>query len=127
MSPSRPVTRWSTSVARSRSSIAVLTSIPMTLWPRAARGIASRPVPTASSRIRAGRVDTNPSRNATVESGDGSERRGCTLLTFRSKGKLVDAGLEEMAFAPRVGPVRIVEQTIAGTRVKTLVARTVKR
>jgi hypothetical protein len=70
---------------------------------------------------------TVASRNATVENDDGSERRGCTLLTFRSKGKLVDAGLEEMAFAPRVGPVRIVEQTIAGTRVKALVARTVKR
>jgi hypothetical protein len=69
---------------------------------------------------------TVASRNATVGNNDGSERRGCTLLTFRSKGKLVDAGLEEMAFAPRVGPVRIVEQTIAGPREKLLVARTVR-
>ena len=66
MSPSTLVTRWSTSAARSRSSIAALTSMPVTSWPPAASGIASRPVPTASSRIRAGRPATSESRNATV-------------------------------------------------------------
>jgi hypothetical protein len=70
---------------------------------------------------------TVASRNATVENDDGGERRGCTVLTIRSKGKLVDAGLEEIAFAPRVGPVRIVEQTIAGLRVKALAASSLGR
>ena len=41
-------------------------------------------------------------------------------------GKLVDAGLEELTFAPGVGLVRIVEQTIAGPRTKLLGAHRVR-
>jgi hypothetical protein len=95
--------------------------------PLGARAGTTQPVDLRATALWRNVLVTVASKNATVENDDGSERRGCTLLTFRSKGKLVDAGLEEMAFAPRVGPVRIVEQTIAGTRVKALVARTVKR
>ena len=95
--------------------------------PLGARAGTTQRVDLGSTDLWRNALVTVASRNATVENGDGSERRGCTLLTFRSKSKLVDAGLEEIAFAPRVGPVRIVEQTIAGTRVKALVARTVKR
>jgi hypothetical protein len=35
---------------------------------------------------------------------------------------MADAGLVEMAFAPRIGLVRFSEQTIAGPRVRALAA-----
>lgn len=60
------------------------------------------------------------SKTAVVHDADGRPLRGCTKFTFRGRGKLVDAGIEEMVFAPGIGPVRIVEQTIAGPREKTL-------
>ena len=60
------------------------------------------------------------SKSAVVHDAEGRTLRGCTKFTFRSRGKLVDAGIEEMVFAPGIGPVRIVEQTIAGPREKTL-------
>lgn len=54
------------------------------------------------------------------------DHRGRTLVstrfTFASKSKIADAGVESMSFAPRVGPVHIAEQSIAGTRELTLVA-----
>ena len=59
------------------------------------------------------------SKTAVVRDADGKALRGCTKFTFRA-GKLYDAGIEEMVFAPGIGPVRIVEQTIAGPREKTL-------
>jgi hypothetical protein len=95
--------------------------------PLGARAGTTQPVDLGATALWRNVLVTVASRNATIADDDGSELRGCTLLTLRSKGKLVDAGLEEIAFAPRVGPVRIVEQTIAGPRVKTLVARVVKR
>jgi hypothetical protein len=60
------------------------------------------------------------SRNAALADPSGRLRRGCVTLAFRSRGKAVDVGLEEMTFAPGVGPVRLVEQTIAGPRTKLL-------
>ena len=65
-------------------------------------------------------VVTVASRQVEVEDNAGRVRRGCVRLAFRQGGKLVDAGLEELTFAPGVGLVRIVEQTIAGPRTKLL-------
>lgn len=61
-------------------------------------------------------IVTVASKNAVVEDFDGRPRRGCTRFTIRATKPIADAGVEEVAFAPGVGPVRIVEQTIAGTR-----------
>ena len=45
-----------------------------------------------------------------------------TRFTFAAKIPIADAGIESMSFAPRVGPVQISEQSIAGTRKLTLVS-----
>ena len=52
MSPRTTVTDPLTSAAASRSSIAALVSMPVTVSPACAIGIASRPVPTPSSSRR---------------------------------------------------------------------------
>jgi hypothetical protein len=52
--------------------------------------------------------------------------RMCTRFTVTSKQKVADAGIESVAFAPGVGPMQIVEQTIAGTRELSLAGRALK-
>lgn len=52
--------------------------------------------------------------------------RLCTRFTVTSKQKVADAGVESLAFAPGVGPMQIVEQTIAGTRELSLAGRALK-
>ena len=64
---------------------------------------------------------TVASRRAVVEDAEGRRRGNCVRLTFRYAKPTPDAGLEELAFAPRIGLARIVEQTIAGTRTRVLV------
>lgn len=70
-------------------------------------------------------VVTVGSKQARVEDYAGRERRA-TRFVFASKSKIADAGLEWMAFAPGVGPVRIAEQTIAGTRELALTGHRLK-
>jgi hypothetical protein len=65
-------------------------------------------------------VVTVASRNETVEDADGRAVRGAVRLTLRNRGKLADAGLEELVFAPGVGLARVVETTIAGPRTAVL-------
>jgi hypothetical protein len=65
-------------------------------------------------------VVTVASRDAAVADADGRTVRGAVRLTFRNRGKLADAGLEELVFAPGVGLARVVETTIAGPRVTVL-------
>jgi hypothetical protein len=60
--------------------------------------------------------------NAVVADAEDRAFRGVTRFTLRPPGKVADAGVLELAFAPGVGPVRIVEQTIAGPRTKLLSA-----
>jgi hypothetical protein len=62
------------------------------------------------------------SKRAIVRDFQGRARRGCTRLEFRYRARIADAGLVEMSFAPRIGPVRFWEQTIAGPRVRVLAA-----
>ena len=50
---------------------------------------------------------TIASKNVTARDNHGSVYRRCAQLTFRFA--LFDAGLQEMVFAPGVGPLRIVE------------------
>lgn len=59
--------------------------------------------------------------------GDLSGRtRKCVRFTFGYKRGLADAGLESISFAPGIGPVRIADQTIAGTRELALAGYRVK-
>ena len=58
---------------------------------------------------------TVASKRARIEDYEGRSRVS-TLFTFASKGKVADAGLESLAFARGVGPVRIAEQWIGGVR-----------
>jgi hypothetical protein len=60
------------------------------------------------------------SRDAAVEDARGRERRGCVVLRLSPPKGVADAGIEELAFAPGVGPVRVVETTIAGSRTRLL-------
>ena len=68
---------------------------------------------------------TLASKRARVEDYEG-RTRVATRFTFASKQKLADAGLESFSFASGIGPVRIVEQTIAGPRELALAARRVR-
>jgi hypothetical protein len=63
-----------------------------------------------------GVVVTVASKRATVRGSDGRAYRACTRFTLRPPAKVADAGVLELAFAPGIGPVRFVEQTIAGPR-----------
>jgi len=60
-------------------------------------------------------VVTVASKSARVTDDRGRTRRG-TRFTFAAKAPIADAGLESMTFVPRLGPVEIVELTIAGPR-----------
>jgi len=64
---------------------------------------------------------TVASKRARVED-DRGRTRLATRFTFASKTPIADAGIESMSFVPRVGPVRIVELTIAGPRELALVS-----
>jgi hypothetical protein len=55
------------------------------------------------------------SKTATVRDYHGKAYRGCTRFVFQVGG-VADAGLTEMTFCPRVGPVRYSETSIAGPR-----------
>jgi hypothetical protein len=65
-------------------------------------------------------VVTVAARDATVADAEGRQVRDAVRLTFRYRGTLADAGLEELVFAPGVGLARVVEMTIAGPRVSVL-------
>jgi hypothetical protein len=74
------------------------------------------------------RVEVTVASNRAVvrDLGDRVWRR-CTRLVLRYRGTLDDAGLEELSFAPGVGPVRFVETTIAGPRASALSSYRVRR
>ena len=63
-----------------------------------------------------GAVVTLTSKQATVRASGGRAYRACTRFTLRPPAKLADAGVLELSFAPGIGPVRWVEQSIAGPR-----------
>ena len=42
--------------------------------------------------------------------------RGCVTLELRALKPVADAGVERLVFAPGIGPVEVVVQTIAGPR-----------
>lgn len=46
--------------------------------------------------------------------------RGCVAFALRSRKPIADAGVERLVFAPGLGPVEIVVQTIAGPRTYAL-------
>ena len=46
--------------------------------------------------------------------------RGCVTLDLRALQPIADAGVERLVFAPGIGPVEIVVQTIAGPRTYSL-------
>lgn len=48
--------------------------------------------------------------------GRGRERRTCVVLELQPPKGVADAGVERLVFAPGVGPVEVVLQTIAGPR-----------
>jgi len=60
------------------------------------------------------------SREAAVEDARGRQRRNCVVLRLSPPKGVADAGLEELVFAPNIGPVRVVDMTIAGTRTRLL-------
>lgn len=59
---------------------------------------------------------TVASKKATVHGSGGRAYRACTQFTLRPPAKLADAGVLELTFAPGVGPVQWVEQSIDGPR-----------
>ncbi len=63
-----------------------------------------------------GALVTVASKKATVFGSGGRAYRACTQFTLRPPAKLADAGVLELSFAPGVGPVNWVEQSIAGPR-----------
>ena len=63
---------------------------------------------------------TVASRTAVVRDGRGRTLRNCVRLELVARKPVADAAIEELVLAPRVGFVRIAEQTIAGTRVRVL-------
>jgi hypothetical protein len=60
------------------------------------------------------------SRQAVVHDARGKTLRGCVRLAFHARKPVADAGLEELTFAPGIGPVAVTEITIAGPRRSTL-------
>lgn len=60
------------------------------------------------------------SREAAVEDARGRERRNCVVLRLSPPKGVADAGVEELVFAPGIGPVRVVDATIAGPRTRLL-------
>jgi len=63
-----------------------------------------------------GVVVTVASKQATVHGSGGRAYRACTRFILRPPAKLADAGVLELSFAPRLGPVGWMEQSIAGPR-----------
>lgn len=59
-------------------------------------------------------------KKATTRDYRGKRYRGCTRFIFRAVG-MADAGLTDMTFCPRIGPVRYSETSIAGPRTFALV------
>jgi hypothetical protein len=70
-------------------------------------------------------VVTLDAKRAPVSDLNGRTRK-CVRFTFGYKRGLADAGLESISFAPGIGPVRIADQTIAGTRELALAGYHVK-
>jgi hypothetical protein len=68
---------------------------------------------------------TVASKRARVDDYEG-RTRVCTRFIFASKQKVADAGLESFAFARGIGPIQIVEQSIAGTRELALAGHRLK-
>ena len=60
------------------------------------------------------------SREAIVEDAKGLKRRNCVVLSLTPPKGAADAGIETLVFAPNVGPLRVVETTIAGSRTRLL-------
>jgi hypothetical protein len=60
------------------------------------------------------------SRTATCSDARGREVRGCVVLDLTSRKPVADAGVERLVFAPGIGLVEVVVQTIAGPRSYTL-------
>jgi hypothetical protein len=67
------------------------------------------------------------SKRALVRDYRGRVLRRCTRLTFRYRSPIADAGLEQLSFAPGIGPVSVSETTIAGTRERVLASFRVRR
>lgn len=65
-------------------------------------------------------VVTVASRQAVVHDARGKTLRGCVKLTLSHPKGVADAGIEELAFAPGIGLVRVSEITIAGVRERVL-------
>lgn len=63
---------------------------------------------------------TVASRTARIRDARGRLHVGVVRLVVRPRRPIPDAGVAELAFARGVGPVRIIEQTIAGARVLLL-------
>ena len=59
---------------------------------------------------------TLASRTETCQDGERRMRRGCVALELGPPKDVADAGVERLVFAPGVGPVEVVVQTIAGPR-----------
>jgi hypothetical protein len=59
-------------------------------------------------------------KKATVRDYHRRAHRGCTRFVFDELTGIADAGMLDMAFCPRVGPVRFSETTIAGPRTYAL-------
>jgi len=70
-------------------------------------------------------VVTVASKRAQVTDDGGRTRRG-TRFTFAAKAAVADAGVESMTFVPLLGPVEIIELTIAGPRELALVSHRLK-
>jgi hypothetical protein len=60
------------------------------------------------------------SRHATTTDYRGTSRRDCILVALHPNVPVADAGIEALAFAPGIGPVRVVEQSFIGPRVRLL-------
>ena len=70
---------------------------------------------------------TVESRSVVVHDARGKTLRNCVRFKFAARKRMPDAGLEELVFAPGVGFVRTVEQTIAGPRIRLLASLRLRR
>ena len=65
-------------------------------------------------------VVTVEARRAVIQDSWDRTWRNCTRLAFESRLPVADAGVENVAFAPGIGPVWFEELTIAGPRASSL-------
>jgi len=72
-----------------------------------------------TSEWRSVRVEI-ASRHATTIDYRGTSRRDCVLVALHPNVPVADAGIEALVFAPGIGPVRVVEQSLVGPRVRLL-------